>query len=118
MVLSSSPRIPNALHSRLHMVPWNRSLRPEPTADISHADAEALGVVQGDTVEISSHQGAIRVKVNLTYKAEPGVICLYHSYAEADVNTLTDNEILDPYSGFPTYGSTGMRKEGVMAWKR
>ncbi len=106
MVLSSSPRIPNALHSRLHPVPWNRSLRPEPTADLSHADAAKLGIVQGDTIEISSHKGAIRVKANLTHKAEPGVICLYHGYAEADVNSLTDNEILDPYSGFPTYRET------------
>ena len=106
MVLSSSPRIPNVLHSRLHKVPWNRSLRPEPMADLSHEDAARLGVVQGDTIEISSHQGSIRVKVNLTHKAEPGVVCLYHGYAEADVNSLTDNEILDPYSGFPTYRET------------
>ena len=46
------------------------------------------------------------MKVNLTCKAEPGVICLYHSYPEADVNSITDNEILDPYSGFPTYRET------------
>lgn len=113
LVLSSSPRMPNALHSRLHQVSWNRSLRPEPTADLSLEDAAALGIARGDLIEISSHRGSIRVKANLTRKAEPGVICLYHGYAEADVNTLTDNEILDPYSGFPTYRETRVRVKKV-----
>lgn len=113
LVLSSSPRMPNALHSRLHKVPWNRSLRPEPTADLSPEDAAALGVARDDLIEISSHQGSIRAKANLTRKAEPGVICLYHGYAEADVNTLTDNDILDPYSGFPTYREIRVRVKKV-----
>ena len=34
-VFTSGSRIPNALHSRLHQVPRNRSLRPEPTADMN-----------------------------------------------------------------------------------
>ena len=38
--LCSGPRIPGALHSRLHGVPWARSLRPDATADLNPADAE------------------------------------------------------------------------------
>lgn len=106
MVLSSSPRLPNVLHSRLHKVPWNRSLRPEPTADLHPEDGARLGIAQGDRIEITSHRGSIQVKANLTLKAEPGVVCFYHGYAEADANELTDNEILDPYSGFPSYRET------------
>lgn len=105
-VLSSSPRLTNALHSRLHKVAWNRSLRPRPAADLSYEDAAELGIVQGDTIELSTRCGAIRVMANLTRTAEKGVICCYHGYSEADVNQLTDNEILDPYSGFPTYRET------------
>lgn len=106
MVLSSSPRLTNALHTRLHKVPWNRSLRPEPTADLHPEDGARLGIAQGDEIELSSHRGTIRVKANLTLKAEPGVVTCYHGYEEADVNRLTDNEILDPYSGFPCYRET------------
>ena len=105
-VLCTSPRISNALHSRLHKVPWNRSLRPEPQADISYEDAQALGIFEGDTIELTSHRGSIQMKAHLTHKAEPGVICCYHGYSEADVNLLTDNDILDPYSGFPSYRET------------
>lgn len=106
MVLSSSPRLPNALHSRLHKVPWNRSLRPEPMADLHPEDGAALGIAQGDWVELTTHRGSIRMRANLTWKAERGVVCCYHGYAEADVNELTDNEILDPYSGFPCFRET------------
>ena len=112
-VLCTSPRIQNALHSRLHKVPWNRSLRPEPQADISYEDAQALGIFEGDTIELTSHRGSIQMKAHLTHKAEPGVICCYHGYSEADVNLLTDNDILDPYSGFPSYRETRVVQKSI-----
>ena len=45
--LVAGARLPNALHSRLHDVPWLRSLRPQPTADLNDGDAQALGISQG-----------------------------------------------------------------------
>lgn len=104
--LCSSPRITNALHSRLHKVPWARSLRPAPAADLNPDDAAALGIAQGDDIELSSPRGAIVVKANLSYKVDPGMVYFYHGYSEADANLLTDNEALDPYSGFPAYRDT------------
>lgn len=112
-LLSSSPRIPGALHSRLHRVAWNRSLREEPMADISPKDAKKLGVCQGDCIALISPGGRVQVKVNVTHKAEPGGICLYQDYPEADVNLLTDSEQLDPYSGFPCFRETIIRVEKV-----
>ena len=55
--LSAGVRIPNALHSRLHDVPWARSLRPEPGAEISLEDAETLGVEEGDRVHPLGEHG-------------------------------------------------------------
>ena len=46
------PRIPHALHSRLHDVPWLRSLRPEPEADLALEDAGRLGIKKGDAIEL------------------------------------------------------------------
>ena len=113
LLLSSSPRITGALHSRLHRVAWNRSLRREPLAELSPEDGAALGIAEGDSIKLISPRGAVQVKAHLTKKAEPGVVCLYQDYPEADVNLLTDSEQLDPYSGFPSFRETNIRIERV-----
>ena len=81
--------------------------------DISPGDAQKLGVCQGDRVALVSPWGRVQVKVNVTHKAEAGVVCLYQDYPEADVNLLTDSERLDPYSGFPCFRETIIRIEKV-----
>lgn len=105
-VFTSGSRIPNALHSRLHKVPRNRSLRPEPTADMNQGDCGTLGVVEGDTIQISTKRGAITVKVHPTQTVPEGLVNLFHGYDEADAESLMDGDHLDPYSGFPAYRST------------
>ncbi len=104
--LTSGSRIPNALHSRIHAVPNNRSLRPYPTADMNRTDCERLGVTEGDDIIISTLRGSITVKVHPTSTVPEKLVNLYHGYTEADVNSLMDADHLDPYSGFPAYRST------------
>lgn len=104
-VFSSGSRIPNAIHSRLHKVPRNRSLRPDPTADMNRADCEKLGVKEGDFIEISTEKGALCVKVNPTLTVPEGLVNLFHGYSEADAESIMDGDHLDPYSGFPAYRS-------------
>lgn len=106
LVFTSGSRIPNALHSRLHKVPRNRSLRPEPMADMHPADCEWIGVKYGDMVEISTKIGSICVKVNPTKTVQEGLVNLFHGYDEADAESIMDGDHLDPYSGFPAYRST------------
>ena len=106
LVFTSGSRIPNALHSRLHKVPRNRSLRPEPMADMNPADCERIGVKYGDMVEISTKIGSICVKVNPTKTVQEGLVNLFHGYDEADAESIMDGDHLDPYSGFPAYRST------------
>ena len=107
--LCTSPRLTNALHSRLHQVPWARSLRPDPMADLNPEDAAALGIAQGDDIRMTSPRGEVVVKANLSHKVDRGMVYFYHGYREADSNLLTDNEALDPYSGFPAYRDTRVR---------
>ena len=45
--LVSGARLPTALHSRLHKVPWLRSMRPVPTADLNDEDATKAGDGEG-----------------------------------------------------------------------
>ncbi len=111
-IFLSGVRIPNAIHTRLHNVPWARSLRPDAAADISVEDAEALGISAGDDIILENSHGRLEVKANPTAMVAPGQIYLFHGYPEADGTTLLSHDELDPYSGFPGYkcGRCSMRK--------
>lgn len=113
--LIAGARIPNALHSRMHDVPWARSLRPDPTADIHVEDAKQLGIQEQDWIEVYSANASIRVRAHLTAMILPGDVYMYHGYQEADVNTLIHPDHLDPYTGFPGYRQCrcGIRKSEV-----
>lgn len=104
-VFTSGSRIPNAIHSRLHKVPRNRSLRPEPTADMNREDCEKLGVKEGDDIEIYTKKGSVFVQVHPTLTVPQGLVNLFHGYSEADAESIMDGDHLDPYSGFPAYRS-------------
>ena len=105
--LCTGARLAHAIQSRTHETPWLRSLRPHPTCEIHAADAERLGLRDGDTVELSSPYGEIRMKAKITRKSQPGVLMTLHGYTEANVNELIGRNHLDPYSGYP--GFKGMR---------
>lgn len=101
--LSTGCRNHNAIHSRLHSCSWPRSLRPDASVDINPADAKALGIQQGDTVRLSTLNGSITVKANLSLIANQGELLLFHGYTEANANELIHADHLDPYTGFPGY---------------
>lgn len=101
--LMTGVRIPNAIHSRLHDVPWARSLRPEASADINPEDAASLGVERGDDIRLRNEHGEITVKANPTAMAGRGQVYIYHAYPEADAAKLLGRDTLDEYSGFPGY---------------
>lgn len=61
--------------------------------------------MQGDTVRLSTPRNHIDVKANLTRLVPKGLINMYHSYPEADVNLLIEPDYLDPVSGYPGYKS-------------
>ncbi len=105
--LCTGARLANTLHSRIHEVPWLRSLRPDPTVEVHSADAARLGIKNGDWVEMYSPYGSIQMRVKTTGRAKPGVLMTIHGYTEANVNELIGRNHVDPYSGFP--GFKGMR---------
>lgn len=104
-ILNTGSRLPMFVHTRTFRLPWTRSLRPEPAADLHPYDAERLGINQGDKIRLSTPKGSIVVRANLTKMVLPGVVHMYHGYAEADVNTLIPADYLDPISGFPGFKS-------------
>lgn len=110
--LIAGARITNGMHSRMHEVPCARCLQPHPTAEIHTSDAQALGIQEGDWVELYTQQAAIRVRAHVTDTVLPGDIYMYHGYKEANVNSLLHRDHIDPYTGFPGYRQArcGLRK--------
>ncbi len=102
-ILGTGTRLPMFVHSRTFRLPWTRSLRPLAAVDINPADAQRLGIAQGDRVELSTARGAIEVSANVTDLAHRGAVHMYHDYPEADINTLIPGDYLDPVSGFPGF---------------
>lgn len=51
---------------------------PEPWAEISHADAERLGIADGDKVRVSTPRGSIEVPARLTAGREGTVFVPFH----------------------------------------
>ena len=112
-VMCSGARRGNVLHSRLHDVPWLRSMHPEPTVEINEEDASRLDIRDGDLVEVYTDTAAIELRAEVTAFTRPGTLNAYHGYREADVNSLLRSRNNDPYSGFPAFKSyrCGLRKK-------
>lgn len=113
MGLLSGGRIPNAVHSRLHDVPWLRSLRPGVMADLSPEDCATMGIKQGDKVAIVTPLGSIQVKANVSNISAKGEVNIYHGYKEANINQIISDEHLDRHSGFPGFKQIRCRIEKV-----
>lgn len=109
MVLSVGARLPFALHSRMHDVPWTRALRPVPMVDMNDSDAAQLGIQEGDWVIVESAAGKVRVQANPTQRIMSQCAQIYHGYPEADANELVSGLHVDPYSGYPGYNCVRCR---------
>ena len=101
------------IHSEMHNVPWCQELRKDPLLDMNPLDALNRGIGHEDWVWLETARAKIRVKANLTETVLPGVVHIFHSIPEADVNLLIEPDYLDPISGFPGFKSLGcqVRKE-------
>lgn len=109
LVLCSGGRLPWAFASRFHHVPWARELRKDASLDISPALAAKKGIKQGSEVVLSTTAGKLTLKANITNLCLEDMVCLYHGYSEADVNSIVPKGHNDPYSGFPGYRSIRCR---------
>ncbi len=70
-------------------------LLSEETADISSADAEKLGIRNGDYVKVRSRRGEVKVKAKVTPQVPPGMVWMAFHFREGCANWLT-NAVYDP----------------------
>jgi formate dehydrogenase major subunit len=73
-----------------------------PTVELNPADAEALGVRDGEVISISSRRGSIRIAARISGRVARHQVFVPMHYREAAVNLLT-NPALDPYAGIPEF---------------
>ena len=80
--------------------------------ELNPVDAEALGVLDGEEVEITSRRNSIRIAVRLSERVAHGQVFIPMHYREAAANLLT-NPALDPYAGIPAFKVCAVRIAAV-----
>ena len=77
---------------------------PESYVEINNEDAIALGIMNGEKLNISSKIGEIDIKARITSDIMEGVVFIPFHFAEGEevINILTCGESLDPISKMPS----------------
>ncbi len=71
------------------------TISPYAYAEIHPADADRLGICDGDEIEIASRRGAITLKARVLARSHEGVVYLPFHWAEAPANKLTHSILGD-----------------------
>jgi anaerobic selenocysteine-containing dehydrogenase len=94
----------NRIHSSLAKMPSLLSQDPEPTLEISPADAQPRDIMDGDTVRVFNNRGQVRLKAKLSHRIKPGVVDITQGwwpdqYLQGHHNELT-HESVNPVQQF------------------
>ena len=92
---------------------WLSGLETHTLAEISPADAEKLGIKNGDRVTLSTPKGSMEYTAAVDGGIMAGVVHVYHDDGEQNVNRIIDENICDPLSGFPCFRSYVCRIEKI-----
>lgn len=106
LIYTTGARIKEFTHSQYRNIPRLRNMHPDPLIEINPEDGESLGISEGDMVLVESPRGEAKFKARVTSDILPGVVHMEAGWGgEANVNFLTDDEELDPISGYPPFRS-------------
>ncbi|MFQ5936354.1 MAG: IscS subfamily cysteine desulfurase [Acidiferrobacterales bacterium] len=112
LVFNSGARPHTDFRSQDHGIEGLVNDNPEPTVEISSADAGARGIETGDLAEVRTPRGAVPFRARVTNDIVEGAIeCSMgggtavgpKAWREWNVNELTDLTNFDEISGFPVY---------------
>lgn len=114
LILTTGNRVPWYVHSKYRHTPWLNQFMPEPLVRMSHEDAEARGLENGDAIRMFNQLGEVRAKVEITNMMHPGNVEILHGWEQANSCLLIDR-VFDPISGFPTFKDALCQIEKVEA---
>jgi len=75
--------------------PALRFLAPRQTLEVAPADAERLGIDDGDEVEVRSNGTSVRARVALRERVRPGAVFLIEGTASDNANALAGGEPIE-----------------------
>jgi formate dehydrogenase major subunit len=84
----------------------------EETADISPADASALGIQDGEKIRVASRRGEVRLRARVTPEVPPGMVWMAFHFREACANWLT-NPAFDPVTLTAEYKACAVRIDKI-----
>jgi predicted molibdopterin-dependent oxidoreductase YjgC len=84
----------------------------EEQVEINPADAEELGIADGDCVKIVSRRGQVTAMAGVTGVSPPGLVFMTFHFAESPTNTLTNPEV-DPVAKVPELKVCAVRIEKI-----
>ena len=88
---------------------YNSPLHRGESVDIAPEDAERLGIVDGEMVEISSRRGTVQAPARVDYALKPGLVFMtLHFPDQVPTNFLTIDEF-DPLSGTAEFKACAVR---------
>ena len=124
LLATTGRRIPVYFHSEHRQLPWCREQWPVPRMEINPADAERLGLQQGDWAWIETKHGKIRQCVDVYYGIDEGVINLEHAWWFPELSAPNHgehlcncNRLLNPENVDPIMASPCMRGFAVKVYK-
>ena len=124
LTAATGRRIPVYFHNEHRMLPWCRELRPVPLIELNHADAEKIGVEQGDWVWIETKDGKIRQTVDIFDGISEGVCNLEHQWwypeldqADKGFKLSCCNCLIDPLAQDPISATQMLRGFPVRVYK-
>jgi predicted molibdopterin-dependent oxidoreductase YjgC len=87
-------------------------MRGEELVEMNPADAEVLGIADGDQVRVASRRGAVTARVKVTDVSPKGTVFMTFHFAEVPTNVLT-NPAQDPVAKIPEFKVAAVRVEKV-----
>ena len=75
--------------------PALRFLAPKQTLELAPADADRLGVAQGEEVDVRSNGTSLRARVTIRERIRPGAGFLIEGTVEANANALEPGELVE-----------------------
>ncbi|MBI5115196.1 molybdopterin-dependent oxidoreductase [Candidatus Poribacteria bacterium] len=118
--LITGERSPHTKNTNLRGLKSLTSRQSENFARINPNDAASQSIRDGDTIEISTSSGALRIKAKVDDTMRGGVVSIGHGWGRklahpesrdmtaehgVNVNLLTDDSRLDALTGMPVYNS-------------
>jgi len=99
LVLTTGAKVSAYVHSQMHDIAKLGKTLPANEAELHPKSAAAVAVADGDEVCVETPQGELTCRARVTERVRPGVVQLYHGFAEANANLLIGNELRDPVTG-------------------